>query len=75
LSIIFSFVALHQVRIPRENLLNKTADVTPSGEYVTPFKDPNKRFGAALAALSGGRVGITGMAVANLQICMPIAIR
>ena len=72
----FSFVAFNQVRIPRENLLgNKTADVTPAGEYVTPFKDPNKRFGAALGALSGGRVGITSMAVANLRMCIPIAIR
>ncbi|KAJ7387267.1 acyl-Coenzyme A oxidase [Desmophyllum pertusum] len=69
------FVAFNQVRIPREHLLNKTADVTPEGKYVTPFKDPNKRFGAALGALSGGRVGITSMAVVNLRTCMPIAIR
>lgn len=24
--------------IPRENLLNKGADVTPSGEYTSPYK-------------------------------------
>ena len=75
-SFLFSFVAFNQVHIPRENLLgNKTADVTLAGEYVTPFKDPNKRFGAALGALSSGRVAITSMAVANLRMCMPIAIR
>lgn len=69
------FLSFHQYRIPRENLLNKTGDVTPEGKYVSPFKDPNKRFGASLGALSGGRVGITGMCTCNMKLCMPIAIR
>lgn len=69
------FVSFNHVRIPRENLLNRTADVTPAGKYVTPYKDPNKRFGASLGALSGGRVGITSMSVVNLRSCIPIAIR
>ncbi len=34
--------------IEREMLLNKTGDVTEEGDYVTPFRDPNKRFGASL---------------------------
>lgn len=69
------FLSFNKYRIPRENLLNKTGDVTPDGQYVTPYKDPNKRFGASLGALSGGRVGITGMGACNLKLCMPIAIR
>lgn len=39
------------------------------------LQDPSKRFRASLGALSGGRVGITGMCVCNLKLCMPIAIR
>ena len=39
------------------------------------MQDPSKRFGASLGALSGGRVGITGMCTYNLKLCMPIAIR
>ena len=70
-----SFVAFDRVRIPREHLLNKTADVTPVGKYVSAFLDPNKRFGAALGALSGGRVAITSISVVNLRICLSIAIR
>ncbi|KAJ8312588.1 hypothetical protein KUTeg_009961, partial [Tegillarca granosa] len=69
------FLAFNNYRIPRNYLLNKTGDVSPEGKYVTPYKDPNKRFGASLGALSGGRVGITAMCVCNLKSCMPIAIR
>ncbi|CAG2201412.1 ACOX1 [Mytilus edulis] len=69
------FMHFNNYRIPREYLLNRTGDVLENGTYVTPYKDPNKRFGASLGALSGGRVGITGMCTCNLKLCMPIAIR
>ncbi len=32
------FATFNNVRVPRENLLNKTGDVTPDGRYVTPYK-------------------------------------
>ncbi|XP_028420165.1 peroxisomal acyl-coenzyme A oxidase 3-like [Perca flavescens] len=69
------FALFNNVRIPRENLLNKTGDVTPDGRYITPIKDPNKRLGESLGALSVGRVYITRTALVNLKLALIIAIR
>lgn len=69
------FVVFQNHRIPRENLLNRTGDVTPEGKYVTPFKDKKKRFGASLGMLSQGRVTIVTICVAYLTKALPIAIR
>ncbi|XP_036002093.1 peroxisomal acyl-coenzyme A oxidase 3 [Fundulus heteroclitus] len=69
------FAYFHNIRIPRENLLNKTGDVTPDGHYVSPFKDPSKRFGTFMGALSGGRIFITRMALGKLKMALTVAIR
>ena len=55
--------------------MNKQGDVTPEGEYVSPFKNKSERFGAVLGTLSGGRVGITGLATCNLIMAITIALR
>lgn len=36
------FVMFNHYRIPRENLLNRTGDVTPDGEYESAFTEPGK---------------------------------
>lgn len=43
--LLYSFMMFDNYVIPKESLLNKNGDVTIEGEYVTPFKDPNKKFG------------------------------
>lgn len=35
-------VRFDNVRIPRENLLNSVADVTPDGQYISTIKDPDQ---------------------------------
>lgn len=53
------FIMFNNYHIPQDNLLNKTGDVDEDGNYITPYKDPNKRHGASFGALSAGRVSIT----------------
>ncbi|XP_022101155.1 peroxisomal acyl-coenzyme A oxidase 3-like isoform X1 [Acanthaster planci] len=69
------FVLFNNYRIPKENLLNKMADVSQDGKYITPHKDPNKRFSASLGSLSAGRIGIASVGVCNLKKAMTIAVR
>lgn len=69
------FAMFHNVRIPYENLLNRTGDISSSGNYTSVYKDPKQRVGASLGSLSSGRVSITGMAVTNLKLAITIAIR
>ncbi|XP_059820871.1 peroxisomal acyl-coenzyme A oxidase 3 isoform X1 [Hypanus sabinus] len=65
------FSLFDNVRIPRENLLNRNGDVTPEGNYVTSSKDSGHQFGG----LSFGRVGVMGIAVTHLKLSLTIAIR
>lgn len=69
------FVMFNQYRIPRENLLNRTADVTEDGVYESSFSDPSKILGAALENLSAGRIGIMQESCHSLASAVCIAIR
>jgi len=69
------FLQFKNYRVPKDLLMNRAGDVDEEGNYVTEIKDNKKRMGVTLGTLSMGRVGITGMAVANMQKCLPIAIR
>eukprot|EP00252_Welwitschia_mirabilis_P019485 TRINITY_DN4526_c0_g2_i1.p1 TRINITY_DN4526_c0_g2~~TRINITY_DN4526_c0_g2_i1.p1 ORF type:complete len:721 (+),score=118.07 TRINITY_DN4526_c0_g2_i1:107-2164(+) len=63
------------VRIPRENILNSAADVSPNGEYQSLYDDPDKRFAAFMAPLTYGRVIIAVSAVQESMVGVAIAVR
>ncbi|KNA24565.1 hypothetical protein SOVF_014550 isoform A [Spinacia oleracea] len=63
------------VRIPRENLLNSVADVSPDGQYLSAIKDPVQRFAAFLAPLTSGRVNIAVSSIYISKVGLATALR
>ncbi|MEV8313459.1 acyl-CoA dehydrogenase family protein [Streptomyces sp. NPDC059900] len=61
------------VRVPREALLNKFADVTPEGVYQSPIDNPGRRFFTMLGTLVQGRVSVAGGAVNAGKVALTIA--
>lgn len=68
-------ILFDQVRVPRENLLNKYADVAPDGTYTSPIENPNRRFFTMLGTLIRGRVTVGGSAGAAARVGLDIAVR
>ncbi|SEM83353.1 acyl-CoA dehydrogenase [Cryobacterium luteum] len=62
------------VRIPRENLLNRYGDVAEDGTYTSPISSPGRRFFTMLGTLVQGRVSLDGAATAASALALTIAI-
>ena len=69
------FAVFKNVRIPRENLLNRSGDVTRDGKYVSRAKKGQGRQGLALGSLSNARVGLVSFGPAALSMAVTIALR
>ncbi|MFQ5652476.1 MAG: acyl-CoA dehydrogenase [bacterium] len=63
------------VRIPRENLLDRFADVSPEGEYSSPIASASQRFFTMLGTLVGGRVSISAAGLSAAKSALTIAVR
>ena len=68
-------IQFDQVRIPRENLLNKYADVAEDGTYTSPIENQGRRFFTMLGTLIRGRVTVGGSAGAAARVALDIATR
>lgn len=63
------------VRVPRENLLDRFATVAPDGTYESPIPSPGERFFTMLSTLVGGRISVARAGVSAAKSSLTIAVR
>lgn len=68
-------IKYNQVRIPKDNMLDKFASVDEDGDFTSPISGDNKRFFTMLATLVGGRIGIPRAGLSAAKSGLTIAIR
>ncbi|KAM9316780.1 acyl-coenzyme A oxidase-like protein [Gastrophryne carolinensis] len=68
-------LTFNQVRIPRENLLDKFGSVFQNGKYSSSIKNTGARFNAMLAALTPTRLALTFQALGAMKLGLTIAVR
>ena len=68
-------LSFHGVRVGRDALLDRYAEVTEDGEYRSPISNENRRFFTMLGTLVQGRVSVGGAAISATKSALTIAIR
>jgi len=63
------------VRVPRENLMNRYADVTPEGEFKSDVKGIAARFFKVTERLLSGRICIAAISLGATRACLSIAVK
>ncbi len=63
------------VRVPRENLLDKYAQVAEDGTYFSPIENATKRFFTMIGTLIQGRISVSGASISATKVALTIAIR
>ncbi|MER5965370.1 acyl-CoA dehydrogenase [Streptomyces sp. NPDC002057] len=66
-------ISFDGVRVPREALLNRFADVSPEGVYESPIENPNRRFFTMLGTLVQGRVSVGGAGINVAKVALAVA--
>lgn len=64
-----------QVRVPRQNLLDRFAGITEEGVYESPIPSAGRRFFTMLGTLVAGRISIAAASVSVAKTALAIAIR
>ena len=63
------------VRVPRENLLDKYGSVDENGVYSSPIESRGRRFFTILGTLVQGRVSLTGASAVASQLAITVAVK
>jgi acyl-CoA oxidase len=63
------------VRVPRENLLNRYADVTEDGRYLSDIENVDRRFFTMLGTLIQGRVCVGGAGITASKVALAVAVK
>jgi acyl-CoA oxidase len=64
-----------EVRVPRDNLLDRYAEIREDGTYFSSIENPTKRFFTMLGTLIQGRVSVCGASVYATKVAQTIAVR
>ena len=67
-------LSFHQVRIPRDQLLDRFGRVTPEGLYESPINSPGRRFFTMLGTLVTGRISIAAASLTAARTALAIAL-
>ncbi|WP_375587558.1 acyl-CoA dehydrogenase family protein [Flagellimonas aurea] len=65
----------NNVKVPRQNLLNKYGEIKDDGSYFSSIKNPNKRFFTMLGTLVGGRICVARGALGGSKMALFIAVK
>ncbi|WP_110241043.1 acyl-CoA dehydrogenase family protein [Nocardioides gilvus] len=63
------------VRVPRENLLNRFASVSSDGVYSSEIESQGRRFFTMLGTLIQGRVSVGGAAINASKVALTVAVK
>jgi acyl-CoA oxidase len=63
------------IRVPRENLLDRYAQVSAEGVYTSPIENENRRFFTMLGTLIQGRISVGGASISATKVGLTIAVR